>query len=450
MRDLSLLLQQFTSRYRTALLAKAGVLLTLGLGVMGVLAWRLHAMQLQPTWSLGVPSVLAGGAAVGLAWWVRQRWMTSQEAAAHLDQALGLQQRLLTATEFSAAGETLALYPLLLEDVAHHYTGGGARFPRPFDRTAGMLLLLLILLLLWPRVGAHPLQLAQLQGRATPPPPSPAEVPPQPQQDEQRRAQSASSQQTPSAGQDSSQPSASDQSSQPQGRGGPQQAPKIDQGPSQDRRATTGSQGQNTERSQESGAGSKGGSADSHNASSKQQTGASGSKASSANRSGDARRSADAPTTTQQPGTSGSGSSLGNGEALKAEIQELLKDVSGELKQLQEQLGSNKDQPRPEGGTSTDPNLYESPMKLDKAAGGALPIQLNTDEAKINAQRPGGGVGRPSGEVSNALPQTQAEDAQLANEPLEETPALRQPIPPEYRGIFERLRTQPTQPSETR
>jgi hypothetical protein len=135
---------------------------------------------------------------------------------------------------------------------------------------------------------------------------------------------------------------------------------------------------------------------------------------------------------------------------LKAEIQELLKEVSGELKQLQAQLATAKDKPPLDAGTSTDPKLYESPMTLDRKGGTVLPIQLQTDTTPIKAQRPGSGVGPPSGEVSGALPQMKAEEAELSDEPLEEPSAPRQMVPPEYRSVFDRLHPDPTLPTETR
>ena len=126
----------------------------------------------------------------------------------------------------------------------------------------------------------------------------------------------------------------------------------------------------------------------------------------------------------------------------------MLKEVSGELKQLEAQLAAAKDQPHPDAGSSTDPNLYEAPMALEQPQHTALPIQLTTDTAETEQQRPGGGVGRPSGKAAAATPQAQAEEAQLSEEPLEETSAARQPIPSEYRGVFDRLHRQRQEPTE--
>jgi hypothetical protein len=136
---------------------------------------------------------------------------------------------------------------------------------------------------------------------------------------------------------------------------------------------------------------------------------------------------------------------------LKAEIQQLLKEVSGQLQELQAQLAAAQNQVHPEAGTTTDPNLYggSAAAELPRAAGGALPIQLQTDEQQAAAQRPGGGVGKPSGTVADDAPQASPEDAQLSGQPLEEPASSRQPVPPEYRSVFERLQRQDAQPSES-
>ena len=129
---------------------------------------------------------------------------------------------------------------------------------------------------------------------------------------------------------------------------------------------------------------------------------------------------------------------------MKAEIQQLLKEVSGELKTLQAQLEeAAKNQPPPQAGTSTDPDLYESPSPLDAAQGDALPIQLQADQAPTKSPRPSGGVGTPSNDVSKDGPSLKAEDAQLSDAPIDETPTNRQVVPPEYRDVFDRLNRTP-------
>ena len=486
--ELNVILQQFAARYRGALLTKAGVLAGLGVGVLGVLGWRLHRLSLHPHWAVGVSAAIAVLLAGSLAWWLRRCWITAQGAAAHLDRTLGLQQRLVTAEEFAGASPAPALYPLLVEDVEHHYTGSRTRFPRPFDRAAGILAGLLIMLLFWPTAGGGPLHLAQLPGVARPPQPSPQEMPPQPQQDRQRQGQEGSGQQHSLSGQGSSGASSGSQSSQPQaqGQGNQQEASSGDRGRGQEGRGAAGSQARHSDGAAQDGNRAEGqeagsrkqettgtgqqagdgqqGSADRAQSGNKQQ--ATGDKGQATGDKGQGQ----ANHTPQQAGENretgqqgeqqsaalqqqtghGNQQSLGNQETVKAEIQELLKEVSGELKQLQQQMDASKNQQQPNMGTSTDPNLYEPPMTLDGKAGSSLPIQLQTDTAQMNTQRRGSGTGRPSEMAARATPQTQAEEAQLANEPLEETPAERHPIPPEYRGAFERLHQQNPQPSETK
>lgn len=147
----------------------------------------------------------------------------------------------------------------------------------------------------------------------------------------------------------------------------------------------------------------------------------------------------------QEPGTTTSGSSGGQ-QALKADIQELLKEMSGELKALQAQLAAQ--QPAPQPGQGADPELYEAPSALGDALAGTVPIPLRTDTAQTKASRPGGGTGRASTEVSDASPQMTPQEAVLSEQPLEESPVARQPIPPEYRGVFGQLHHQPSPSNE--
>jgi len=129
--DLTALLQQFTDRYRAALLAKAALLATLGLGLAGVLAWRLQVLDV-PAWvRVGVPGALAGLTAGGLGWWLRHRWISRRAAAQELDQMLGLKLRLVTAEEFADAAQRSSLYPLLVEDAARHCTSASPLSDKP-------------------------------------------------------------------------------------------------------------------------------------------------------------------------------------------------------------------------------------------------------------------------------------------------------------------------------
>ena len=130
---------------------------------------------------------------------------------------------------------------------------------------------------------------------------------------------------------------------------------------------------------------------------------------------------------------------------MKAEIQALLKEVSGELKQLQSQLAAAKAGAAASPGAATDPELYGASAPLESPDDGeALPIQLQTDTAQTQTKRPNSGVGRPAGEILPDAPQAQAEDAQLSEAPREEKAAERHVVPPEYRTVFDRLnRTEP-------
>jgi len=152
----------------------------------------------------------------------------------------------------------------------------------------------------------------------------------------------------------------------------------------------------------------------------------------------------------QQASSRGTAGGTGNQEALKAEIQRLLKEVSGELKTLQQQLAAAQVK-TPEAGTSTDPELYDgSPTLPEQAAGERIAIPLKTDVEDTKSQRPGGGVGQPAGEVSAASPQMTPAVVRLSETPREEQPMSRQPIPPVYQNIFDRLQTPQSTPEEAR
>ena len=129
----------------------------------------------------------------------------------------------------------------------------------------------------------------------------------------------------------------------------------------------------------------------------------------------------------------------------------MLKEVSGELKDLQAQLAAAQDRVSPQAGTSTDPNLYEAPTSLDPRRGASVPMSLGTDAVPTSRVRSASGIGQPSGEVLRTGPQQRAEStAQLSDTPTTETPTARQVVPPEYREVFDRLhRQEPTPTRET-
>ena len=96
-------------------------------------------------------------------------------------------------------------------------------------------------------------------------------------------------------------------------------------------------------------------------------------------------------------------------------------------------------QPNPMAGVSTDSQLYDAAAELEKAAGNRLPVQLDVDTQTTATTRRGSGVGKPAQEIADALPQQQPEHATLADQTADEQGLARQPIPPEYKPVFERL-----------
>jgi hypothetical protein len=425
-------LQHFVARYRSALLLKAALLGVLGAAVAGALGWRLTAARPGAAWSVGVPIALALGWVLWLAWRVRRAWISSRSGAAYLDGQLGLQQRLVTAAEFSDRPAPPALYPLLVEDTAGRVTDLERRLPRPWDRSAGILTALLAILLLWPRAGGlHPQLAALLPAPATPPSPQPdGTTPPPPdapQQPQDRKDQGGG------GGTDPNQGQGPDQSrGQNQGQEQGAQAPSSSGGGSQDQSKTgNGERGAGSDR-QGKGAGQQQQAAQSGDSGREGQTGASGQR-------GESNRQA-ASGQSQRGGQGGTSPSPGGQEALKAEIQQLLREVSGELQELQQQLAASAPQDVAAPGVGTDPQLYESPMPLDPLRGTQLPIQLPADTVETKTPRPGSGVGEASREVLREGPTAKPEDAQLSDQPLEEPSSDRQAVPPEYRSVFDQLR----------
>ena len=140
-----------------------------------------------------------------------------------------------------------------------------------------------------------------------------------------------------------------------------------------------------------------------------------------------------------QPAAGTAGGSSAEREALKGDIQQLLKEMSSQLQEIQTQL--QKELPNPGAGTGTDPNLYEGASQLPAPEGPerAVPIQLQTDQAPTAKPRPGGGTGQASKEIGEALPQQLPEDVSLSTQASDEQAVQRHPIPPEYRPVFERL-----------
>ncbi len=426
MPDLTRLVDQFASRYRGAVLATAGVWAGLSLAIASVLAWRLQG--LQTAWRFGAPSLTAliGLAAAG--WWLRKRWMSGGDAARQLDQALGLDQRLVTAEEFAKVSPAPSLYPLLVEDTEQRYATEGLRLPRPLNRPAGGLAALLLALLLWPMAG-NAVRLAQLP---KPPPQIPPDQPPPeptPQDQQNSSSSDASSGDGQQQGGQSKQPQQSQQQQQSSGNANQPKPSKDSSAQGQQKQPSDRGKEQKQGQGQQQGQQGRSDSKSQDAARGQEQQQGQGPQPKSGNAKGQ--------TGVQSPGN----------EALRAEIQELLKEVSGELQQLQAQLAQAQDTTPPPAGTGTDPNLYGNADPLPKETGGHnVPIQLKTDKTPSTKPRKGGGTGRPSGEVSGEGPKAQAEAADLSDQPSEESAASRQPIPPAYRSIFDRLQQSDQEP----
>lgn len=448
MGDLRDVLTTFTARYRAAALLRIGLLSSLALAMLAALAWRLSLMQVPPVFSLGAPAVLAAAVVAGAARWVQRRRLFSKHGTAHLDQLLGLQQRLVTAEEFATRSSTSSLYPLLVADAARCCET--AQAPKPLTRTSGVLILLM-LLLLWPR-GGRATQLARQPGLPSPGSPNgsqPGGASPSPTESKPGGASSAST----GTGQP---PQGQHQSQQQQGQQREQQSQgqrQQSQG-QQSQEQQQGRQGQSPQGHGKQGENTSSQDAQGEGKSQRQQRDAGGRQQShspSNQGQADGASAAQAQQTGKGSGSKG-GQSPGGQEALKGEIQQLLRQVSGELKQLQAQLDNTKSPSQPDAGTGTDAQLYDTaPSELGPSGHTPMAIQLKTDIGEIKTLRPGGGVGEASDAASGDGPKTAAENAQLSETPIEESASVRQTVPPEYVGVFDRLhrqRAQPAQPSE--
>ncbi|MBI4343087.1 MAG: hypothetical protein HY599_06940 [Candidatus Omnitrophica bacterium] len=459
------IVQQFAHRYRRALTVKAALLGGLSLAIAGILGWRLHPLALSAAWRIGLPAAIGLAASGALVWWLRKRWLSSSTSVAYLDERLGLQQRLVTAAEFAGRPQPPALYPLLLEDAARRCSPEQLRAPRPLDRTAALLVVLLLAVWLWPLAGRSPLQQVVQLPKTIPPtpapePPAPPQSPSSDQRDQQQQPQQAD------GGSDAQQPSSGGQDQSPnqppRGRE-PPRAPSSSQQPSSEgssgEHQAQGTPQDSRDQSRDGGARSadqphaesdargrakpsdRGGQQPSSSSGSGQQQGQ-GRQQAQADASGSQGKQDQGQPGAAAPSSGGAGQQLsaGDQEALKADIQQLLKEVSGELKDLQEQLAAaQQSQPPPQAGTATDPDLYGTPERLDPAKGDEVPIPLKSDAAPTKTRRPGGGTGEASPDVSTDGPRMGSEDAQLSDTPADEASAGRQPVPPEYRDVFDRL-----------
>ena len=450
--NVTAVLHQLLVRYRRGAALHVGLSASLGLGGVGLVAWRL--------WLNGASRPVLGGVAaaglLGVAAWqwrvLRRERRNRRQLVAQLDESLGLKARLLTAVEFADAPEPPALYARLLEETTSTLPEAFRRLPPVVDRRMVALAAVLLLLWLWPRSSTRLTQLAMT-------PPSVMLLPEPSPSPEQRQDHAASSQnQTGQGGEGSqsqqagaqsngSQDSRGSQTSQTSpsqsGRGSQPDTRQAQQQSSAQANASSGSQDQKRQ--------SPGQQASASASEQREQSGRAGrtgqaSANASQDRDGAARESGakrQMATRSQAAGAQQAGSSAQQ-ELLKADIQQLLKELSTELKQMQAELeaAQRHDQANPAPGTSTDPNLYGDSAQAKQAAGNRLPVQLEVDTQPTASTRRGGGVGKPSTDVADALPQQQPEEATLSDVRTTETGVAPQSIPPEYRPVFERLSRQ--------
>ncbi len=425
------ILADYTRRYRKQLLAHAGILAVLLGASAGVLFWRLgEALSIQDARRWIPIGTAAAGLAV-LAAWAVWRWRSAggAVAAAEWDKRLGLQQRLTTVVEYGEIAASSSLYPLLVQDTTARVGRLKPEMPRALPVLSAALAVLLLMLLLWPH--------------ATPPVPPLADQQNPPQGEQQamsssggagaqpnsQNGQGENGQQGGQTGQQGGQPGSGQSPTGGQSANGGQQqaASGSQQGGSQPQ-----SDGQPGNQQSPNGQGQQGnqqspnGQGQQSSASAAQQ----GEASSDGNKPGMNPAAGQKQGAGPQPGTPGS-------EATKEEIRELLEEMSGEVKNLQEQL--RQAQPIPVIGNQSDPNLYGTPETIEKPGEGNTPVQLKTDGQETQSKRQGSGVGKASGEISSEAPKAAATDAQLSDDPAEEAPVSRQSVPPEYRSVFDNL-----------
>lgn len=483
MHDVAALFQRLTARYRRRLILKAATGTALGLSCAGLLALRLQQAGMG---AARVGLISAGIVALISAWqWrsIRRGSWQRVKMVSDLDRALGLDARLLTAVEFADAPDPPALYPRLLEETAKALPDAQRRLPPVLDRPGAVLALAALLLLLWPQADAHLRASARLQVAMSPPSVMPPETPPimppeppppqpdqqsgrQDQQQQQRGGQDQQSQGGGSSQDQQQQPqqsgSSGDQSTESQANEGQQRKSGSPESGRQDQRqpSTSGaqqsrgseeSQQQRGGQQQQAGKDSKSGAAEAQGAAQAKSGDKGNEKGASSRESNAAQLAAkgDKGDGDKAGMKAGSSSDAAQQQALKADIQQLLKELSSELKNMQAEMEatqSNSKEPSPLAGGATDPNLYEQSAKLDPASGSRLPIQLEVDTTPTTSPRRGSGTGQASKEASDALPQQEPESASLSDVRTTEQGQARHAIPPDYQPVFERL--SPTQQHE--
>lgn len=480
--NVTAVLNQLLVRYRRGAALHVGLSTGLGLGCVGLVVWRLvlHGASRSILWGIGATGVMS---VVVWQWrFLRRERLNRRQLVAQLDESLGLKARLLTAVEFADAPEPPALYPRLLEETTKTLPAAFRRLPPVVDRRMAALAAAVVLLWWWPR---SPVRLTQLAMHPTsvmpppePPPPQPNQPPPSPEQRQDRsgresspsssgqRGQTGQQDSTRNSSQSSAQssgsqdshgsqasqtsPSQSDRGSQPDARQAQQQS-------SPQAKASSGSQDQGrqgTPQKQQQASASGSQQQQTSGSQQREQSGRSGqtsqaqAKAAAAQDRDAAARESGAKQQlaklSQAAGAQQQAGSSAQQELLKGDIQQLLKELSTELKQMQTELeaAQRNGQANPMPGTSTDPNLYGDSAQAKQAAGNRLPVQLEVDTQPTASTRRGGGVGKPSTEVADTLPQQQPEEASLSDVRTTETGVAPQAIPPEYRPVFERLSRQ--------
>lgn len=500
--DLTQTIRQVLARHQRQVIRRSLIAAGLTLACLAMGWWRLSAAGASTVWAVALGTA---GLTLLILWQgflIRRDWLSAAALTMQLDRAFGLQARLVTAAEFADMAEPPPLYDVLIQETQQTLSGVASRLPRATGRSTWVLAAVLLLLWLWPHRGAALQQLA-MRPPQLPAPIPPVPPPPAPPQDQQHQQGQQDQQQPRQASSDSSRSSSGSQGQQPQpspshGASGQQAASQqqpqggsskssssaSEKGASEQARGQGGQPQPQGAQADAAGGGSRDtGQAKPHDgaepSASQQQQSSGGEPRQDKPSSGDQQPSAaGASQRAKQPArqedraagggaggdqqkaasagskqaSGGAGSSSANAgtspgdaavqAALKGDIQQLLKELSGELQTLQAQAAQTpSDQPHALPGTATDPKLYDDTAEplASNAGGRPLAIALKADAQSTSKTRPGGGTAPPSGEVSGASPQQSEEAVALAEPSADASAVHRQAIPPEYQPVFERL-----------
>ncbi len=485
--ELATSIQWLLQRYRHRLVTRTGLVGLLSLGCVSALVWRLWLAKTPPAglFGIGLVGLLALGGWQWLAW--RRERLSTNTVALDLDRTLDLHARLITATELAQEPNPPALYPRLLQETHEALASASAQLPRVADRRVAGLSAALLLLLLW---RSHPVASLTQFAKHIPPQPQPQQLLPQPPERQDTEAQSprdqqqqaASAQRESKQGADQPQPSESASSSSKESSASTSGSQaSSQQQPSSERPSDTKEEGGGQGTDQRSKGSPQRSEADKDRASDRRPSSPDSSERQPAS---DQKRAASQSTRDQRPDrragqTGASSTSQRNGtterqqrasastqgaqmsegssskdqlaqDALKVEIQQLLKQLSEELQSLQAHVTEQRlERPHPAPGTSTDPKLYDDADVSPQADASQrrLPIQMTVDQQMAASRRPAGGVGEPSDDVAAQTPQQLEEEAQLSTQAADAEAVKRHAIPPEYQPVFDRLSSQPQEPS---